>query len=92
MTDTLTAAGIGTVIVKRLSDAVSSGDNIRAVIRATGVNANGKTPSTTMPSSEAQAELILKTYRAAGLPLSDTQYVELHGTGTSLGVSNILLQ
>ncbi|TQN70639.1 Reducing polyketide synthase FUB1 [Colletotrichum shisoi] len=61
------------------------GVTIRAVIRGTGTNADGKTPGITQPSSEAQAELIRTTYEAAGLSLSDTQYFEAHGTGTPLG-------
>ncbi|KAI8156241.1 Reducing polyketide synthase FUB1 [Colletotrichum sp. SAR 10_70] len=66
-------------------DALRDGDTIRAVIRGTGTNADGKTPGITQPSSEAQAELIKSTYEAAGLPFSDTQYFEAHGTGTPLG-------
>ncbi|KAF4830615.1 Reducing polyketide synthase FUB1 [Colletotrichum siamense] len=77
--------GIGCLIVKRLKDALRDGDTIRAVIRGTGTNADGKTPGITQPSSEAQAELIKSTYEAAGLPFSDTQYFEAHGTGTPLG-------
>jgi acyl transferase domain-containing protein/NADPH-dependent curcumin reductase CurA/NADP-dependent 3-hydroxy acid dehydrogenase YdfG len=77
--------GIGAMIVKRLSDAIRDGDTIRAVIRGSGVNADGKTPSVTQPSSTAQAELINQTYDDAGLNLSDTGYFECHGTGTPVG-------
>lgn len=77
--------GIGALIVKRLSDAIRDGDTIRAVIRGTGANADGKTPSITQPSSEAQAELINQTYEDAGLDQSDTGYFECHGTGTPVG-------
>ncbi|KAI0406744.1 ketoacyl-synt-domain-containing protein [Xylaria palmicola] len=77
--------GIGGILVKRLSDAIRDGDTIRAVIRGTGTNVDGKTPSVTMPSGEAQAALILSTYAEAGLPLVDTRYVEMHGTGTPVG-------
>jgi acyl transferase domain-containing protein/NADPH:quinone reductase-like Zn-dependent oxidoreductase/NADP-dependent 3-hydroxy acid dehydrogenase YdfG/acyl carrier protein len=77
--------GIGALIVKRLSDAIRDGDTIRAVIRGTGVNADGKTPSVTQPSSEAQADLIIQTYEDAGLDQSDTEYFECHGTGTPVG-------
>ncbi|KAF2129725.1 ketoacyl-synt-domain-containing protein [Dothidotthia symphoricarpi CBS 119687] len=77
--------GIGCLVVKRLSDALRDGDTIRAVIRGTSVNADGKTPSITQPSSTAQADLIKKTYEAAGLPQTETQYFESHGTGTPVG-------
>ncbi|KAF2690580.1 ketoacyl-synt-domain-containing protein [Lentithecium fluviatile CBS 122367] len=77
--------GIGCLVVKRLSDALRDGDTIRCVIRGTGANADGKTPSITQPSSLAQADLITRTYEAAGLPMSSTQYFESHGTGTPVG-------
>jgi acyl transferase domain-containing protein/NADPH:quinone reductase-like Zn-dependent oxidoreductase/NAD(P)-dependent dehydrogenase (short-subunit alcohol dehydrogenase family) len=78
--------GIGCLVIKRLSDALRDGDTIRAVIRGTGANADGKTPSITQPSSSAQAELIKRTYEAAGLSQEATQYFESHGTGTPVGV------
>ncbi|KAE8376660.1 hypothetical protein BDV26DRAFT_305432 [Aspergillus bertholletiae] len=77
--------GIGAMVVKRLSDAIRDGDTIRAVIRGSGANADGKTPSVTQPSSTAQAELIQQTYEDAGLDLSQTGYFECHGTGTPVG-------
>ncbi|KAI1811935.1 ketoacyl-synt-domain-containing protein [Poronia punctata] len=77
--------GIGGIIIKRLSDAIRDGDTIRAVIRGTGANIDGKTPSVTMPSPEAQAALIRSTYAGACLPLLHTRYVEMHGTGTPVG-------
>ncbi|KAL9578153.1 MAG: hypothetical protein Q9212_005901 [Teloschistes hypoglaucus] len=77
--------GIGALIVKRMSDAIRDGDTIRAVIRGTAANADGKTPSITQPSSAAQAELINQTYNDAGLDPSETSYFECHGTGTPVG-------
>ncbi|KAL8753206.1 MAG: hypothetical protein Q9184_005490 [Pyrenodesmia sp. 2 TL-2023] len=77
--------GIGSLIVKRLSDALRDGDTIRAVIRGTGANADGRTPSITQPSTLAQADLIKRTYEAAGLSQTSTQYFESHGTGTPVG-------
>ncbi|KAH6869417.1 lovastatin nonaketide synthase [Thelonectria olida] len=77
--------GIGSMVIKRLSDALRDGDTIRAVIRGSGVNADGKTPSVTQPSATAQAELINQTYADAGLDISNTGYFECHGTGTPVG-------
>lgn len=76
---------IGAVLVKPLKDALEHGDTIRAIIRGTGANQDGKTPGITMPRAEAQAQLIRDTYASAGLPLADTGYFEAHGTGTGLG-------
>lgn len=73
------------MLVKPLRTALRDGNVIRAVIRATGVNQDGRTPSITQPSSEAQIKLIQDTYIAAGLDLAATGYVEAHGTGTPTG-------
>ncbi|KDN71930.1 putative KR domain-containing protein [Colletotrichum sublineola] len=77
--------GYAFVLLKPLHKALEAGNPIRAVIRATGVNQDGRTPSITQPSSQAQADLIRSTYEAAGLSLDDTGYVEAHGTGTPVG-------
>ncbi|THC98862.1 hypothetical protein EYZ11_001640 [Aspergillus tanneri] len=79
------ADGVGAVYVKRLSDAIANKDPIRAVIRGTAVNANGRTPGITQPSSAGQAAVICKAHAQAGLSLQDTSYVEAHGTGTPVG-------
>lgn len=77
--------GVGTVIVKRLSDALRDGNTIRAVIRGTGINQDGRTPGLTLPSSDAQERLIKTTYASAGLDFDETTLVEAHGTGTRQG-------
>lgn len=65
------------------------GDAIRAVIHGSGVVQDGHTAGITMPSSEAQINMINKVYEQAGLNPSDTPYVEAHGTWGEL--SNILV-
>ncbi|KIW32671.1 uncharacterized protein PV07_04200 [Cladophialophora immunda] len=77
--------GCGVLILKRLETAIQDGDNIRAVIRASGVNSDGWTPGVTMPSLTAQAALIKNVYGRNGLDYGSTQYVEAHGTGTKAG-------
>lgn len=71
--------GLGVILIKLVSTALRDGDTIRAVIRATGSNQDGRTPGITQPSYEAQATLIRDTYQAAGLSLSTTRYFEAHG-------------
>lgn len=39
----------------------------------------------TLPSGDAQLDLMKRTYEAAGLDPALTSYVEAHGTGTSAG-------
>lgn len=77
--------GFGVLIVKRLSDALENNDTIRAVIRATGTNQDGRTPGIVQPSRSSQAQLIRDVYDKAGLDMSQTHYVEAHGTGTPVG-------
>ncbi|KAJ3499268.1 hypothetical protein NLG97_g480 [Lecanicillium saksenae] len=77
--------GVGVVILKRLSDAIRDNDTIRAVIRGTQVNQDGRTTGITLPSKDAQVANITAVYRSAGLSFSDTAYVECHGTGTQAG-------
>ncbi|KAK4677801.1 Type I Iterative PKS [Podospora pseudoanserina] len=77
--------GSATIILKRLDDALRDGDPIRAIIRETGVNQDGKTETITTPSGEAQEALIRACYKKAGLDPSQTTYFEAHGTGTPTG-------
>ncbi|RYP85129.1 hypothetical protein DL769_001033 [Monosporascus sp. CRB-8-3] len=80
------ADAVNAVYVKRLDDALRDGNPIRAVIRSTAVNANGKTVGLTNPSTETQASLIRYAYAKAGISNpGDTPVVECHGTGTATG-------
>ncbi|KAK0707101.1 hypothetical protein B0T26DRAFT_790998 [Lasiosphaeria miniovina] len=77
--------GAAVVVLKSLDAALRDGNVIRAVIRGTGVNQDGRTPGITVPSARSQEELIRSTYASAGLDFRDTQYFEAHGTGTPVG-------
>ncbi|KAL8776020.1 MAG: hypothetical protein Q9194_003434 [Teloschistes cf. exilis] len=77
--------GVVSLVLKPLDDAVRDGDSIRAVIRNTGINQDGKTNGITFPSCDAQAQLIEDVYKAVGLDPGQTPYVEAHGTGTAAG-------
>ncbi|WP_437616959.1 SDR family NAD(P)-dependent oxidoreductase [Sorangium sp. So ce834] len=77
--------GVGVVLLKRLDAAVRDGDHIYGVIRASGINQDGKTNGITAPCTLSQTELELDVYRKAGISAADITYVEAHGTGTKLG-------
>ncbi|GAB0138459.1 t1pks [Epichloe bromicola] len=77
--------GVAAIVIKRLRDALNDGDAIRAVIRESLLNQDGKTEIITAPSLEAQQALIRGCYRKAGLDPRDTQYFEAHGTSTQAG-------
>ncbi|KAL6231526.1 hypothetical protein BDW75DRAFT_247843 [Aspergillus navahoensis] len=77
---------VNMVYVKRLGQALQDGDPIRAVIRGTSVNCDGRTQGMITPSSTSQEALIRRAYQAARIKnLSDTALFECHGTGTSIG-------
>ncbi|MCX5601233.1 acyltransferase domain-containing protein [Streptomyces phaeochromogenes] len=78
--------GGGAVVLRRLEDALASGEHIHVVIKGSGVNQDGRTNGLTAPSGRAQTELIVQSLRQAGVRSAKTLgYVELHGTGTPLG-------
>ena len=81
--------GVGAVVLKSLSAAIEDGDHIECIIRATGINQDGKTSGMTMPNPLAQANLIRDTYARAGLdidiPADRPQFFHAHGTGTPVG-------
>lgn len=77
--------GVATIVIKRLQDAVAAGDPIRAVIRETLLNQDGKTDTITSPSQAAQQSLMHECYARAGIDPQGTQYFEAHGTGTATG-------
>lgn len=77
--------GVASLILKPLQDAIDAGDTIRAIIRHTGMNQDGKTNGITLPSRELQESLIGSVSTDADLNPLDTHYVEAHGTGTKVG-------
>lgn len=78
--------GFGVLVIKRVSDAIRDNDTIRAVIRSTGSNQDGRTPGVTQPSKDSQEQLIRDTYAKAMLNMRDTAFFEAHGTGTAVGI------
>lgn len=77
--------GGGLFLLKPLEQALEDGDRILAVVAGSGVNCDGRTNGITVPSAEAQAELLSDVYRSAGIDPAEVDYVEAHGTGTAVG-------
>lgn len=69
-----------------MSAALRDGNPIRAVIRASATQHDGKSSGLLNPNTFAQEALIRHTYRIAGITdYSETSFFECHGTGTTAG-------
>jgi amino acid adenylation domain-containing protein len=77
--------GVGAILLKPLSQAISDHDHIYGVVKGTSVNHGGKTNGYTVPNPSAQATLVAGALRAANVDPRTISYIEAHGTGTSLG-------
>ncbi|HEY9800555.1 MAG TPA: type I polyketide synthase [Leptolyngbyaceae cyanobacterium] len=77
--------GCGVVVLKRLKDALADGDRILALIRGSAVNHNGASHGLTAPNGQAQEALFRQALKQAKVTPEQLQYVEVNGTGTSLG-------
>ncbi|MGO1070379.1 SDR family NAD(P)-dependent oxidoreductase [Lysobacter sp. CA199] len=77
--------GVGAVLLKRLSQAIEDGDHVYGVIKATSLNHGGKTNGYTVPNQVAQTNAIGKALKQTGWDPRSIDYIEAHGTGTSLG-------
>jgi 3-oxoacyl-(acyl-carrier-protein) synthase len=79
------ADGVGTIIMKRLEDAISDKDNVLAVILGSATNHSADAVSITHPHGGTQEILYRSILRKAGVDPLDIDYVEMHGTGTQAG-------
>ncbi|MDU5207308.1 MAG: polyketide synthase [Enterococcus faecium] len=76
---------VGIVVLKDLEKAIEDGDHIFGVIRASGINQDGKTNGITAPSAASQTSLEYDVYNEYEINPEDITLVEAHGTGTKLG-------
>lgn len=83
---TVFGSGVGVVVLKRLSEALADGDHIYAVIKGSAINNDGSAKvGFTAPGVQGQVNVISMAYQAAGIDPGTINYIETHGTGTSLG-------
>ncbi|ETW25371.1 polyketide synthase [Mycobacterium gastri 'Wayne'] len=77
--------GGGMVVLKRVDDARRDGDQILAVIAGSAVNHDGRSNGLIAPNQDAQADVLRRAYKDAGIDPRTVDYIEAHGTGTILG-------
>ena len=73
------------ILLKPLAEAIADNDPIRAVVRASGINSDGRTVGLSLPSEAAQKSLLDVVYRSAGVAADNLAFFEMHGTGTPAG-------
>lgn len=79
-------SGVGVVALRRLGDALAARDRIYGVIRGWAVNNDaGDKVGFSAPGVQGQAEVVMEALGSAGLVPGDIDYLEAHGTGTTLG-------
>ncbi|CAI7576810.1 unnamed protein product [Penicillium palitans] len=80
--------GISAIFIKPLDDAIRDGNPVRAVIRSTASNSDGRGAGigTHVPNDISHEAMIRRAYEVAGIAdYSQTAFVECHGTGTQVG-------
>ncbi|MCA8964176.1 MAG: SDR family NAD(P)-dependent oxidoreductase [Planctomycetes bacterium] len=83
---TIFGSGAGVVVLRRLADAIESGDHIYAVVKGTAINNDGAGKVGYLaPSVDGQAAAVATAHALAGIDPADIGYVECHGTGTEIG-------
>ncbi len=79
------AEGAGIVVLKTQTEALRSGDRIRALILGGAVVQDGRSNGLTAPRQTAQEAVLRDAWRRAGIDPAEADYIEAHGTGTALG-------
>ncbi|MUZ63130.1 type I polyketide synthase [Agrobacterium vitis] len=78
--------GVGVLVLKRLSDAIADGDTIHAVLSGSAIGNDGSAKvGLTAPSVAGQTAVLQAALADARLEASEVDYVEAHGTATTLG-------
>ncbi|WP_103071075.1 type I polyketide synthase [Aquimarina sediminis] len=83
---TVTGDGVGTIVLKRATDAIKDKDNIYALIKGTATNNDGgNKQGYTTPSVNLQRDVILEAMAVADIHPETIGMIEAHGTGTLIG-------
>lgn len=77
--------GVGTVVLRRLDDALAQGQPIYAVVKSSVTNHDGRSNGITAPSRRSQVALMRRALSLAEVDAEQIGFVEAHGTGTVLG-------
>ncbi|WP_395397392.1 SDR family NAD(P)-dependent oxidoreductase [Novosphingobium sp. BL-8A] len=83
---TVFGSGVAVLALRRLEDAIASGDHIHAVLRGSAINNDGSGKVGYLaPSVDGQAAVIAEALAVSEVDPAEIDYVEAHGTGTPIG-------
>ena len=82
---TVRGEGVAAILLKKLSDAEKDGNSIHSLIIGSALNQDGASTSLTAPNGVAQKELLKTAWKKSGITSDEIDYIETHGTGTSIG-------
>ncbi|WP_395334426.1 SDR family NAD(P)-dependent oxidoreductase [Novosphingobium sp. BL-8H] len=83
---TVFGSGVAVLALRRLEDAIASGDHIHAVLRGSAINNDGSGKVGYLaPSVDGQAAVIAEALAVSDVDPAEIDYVEAHGTGTPIG-------
>ncbi|MDM8537200.1 beta-ketoacyl synthase N-terminal-like domain-containing protein, partial [Desulfobacterales bacterium HSG17] len=77
--------GAGVLLLQPLNSAIKEGNHVYGIIKGSSINHCGKSKSFTAPSVKAQQAVIISSCKNADINPETINYIESHGTGTSLG-------
>ncbi len=77
--------GIVVLLLKKAKKALADGDSIYALIKGLALNHGGMSSGFTVPNVQAQVKVIQQALTHAKIRPDQIDYIEAHGTGTSLG-------
>lgn len=77
--------GVGTVILKRLEDAIADNDPVLGVVLGAYTNHSAEADSITRPHTGAQKAIFSKILNSSAVDANSVGYMEMHGTGTQAG-------
>lgn len=77
--------GCGVVLLRRLSDAKQDGNSIEAIVKGISVGHDGRTNGFFAPNGLSEQNVIKHAMEMANVSVDDVDYIETHGTATSLG-------
>ncbi|TDB54210.1 polyketide synthase [Photorhabdus khanii subsp. guanajuatensis] len=87
-TGSVFGSGLGAVVLRRAGDAIADKDPIWAILKGSAINNDGaRKVGYTAPSVKGQAEVIRSALQMAEIDAADLDFIECHGTATSLGDS-----